>query len=306
MDQPGRYFYLRDQDSGDFLEFLMAAGRQAAEPLQEHVPPWHGLYSHQFALCRRRNGIDLFVPLGQLFEYWRLKVTNKTKRERKLSVFTYCEFASSWNMPNDLSNLQYSQFVIKADMVDGILGMSFAPVLQVRPVAPRSMRPDLDDPVRRPGRGATKRCGRISSAIFTGRMPILGPWLRENARISWRRVRTVAAPSRPTSCWRRAKAANSSCCWAWARRSLMDRPRSRSSATRNVVPAEFEALKRHWHGLLEAVKVKTPDPDFDHMANVWGAYNALITYAWSRHASMIYNGERDGLGFRDTVQDFLV
>jgi cellobiose phosphorylase len=41
------------------------------------------------------------------------------------------------------------------------------------------------------------------------------------------------------------------------------------------------------------------------MVNVWNAYNALITYAWSRSASLIYNGERDGLGYRDTVQDFL-
>ena len=41
------------------------------------------------------------------------------------------------------------------------------------------------------------------------------------------------------------------------------------------------------------------------MINVWNAYNALITYAWSRSASLIYNGERDGLGFRDTVQDML-
>ena len=32
------------------------------------------------------------------------------------------------------------------------------------------------------------------------------------------------------------------------------------------------------------------------MVNVWNAYNALITYAWSRSASLIYNGERDGLG----------
>jgi cellobiose phosphorylase len=68
---------------------------------------------------------------------------------------------------------------------------------------------------------------------------------------------------------------------------------------------ELQQLKAHWHGLLSAIRVRTPDPDFDHMANVWGGYNALITYAWSRHASMIYNGERDGLGFRDTVQDFL-
>jgi cellobiose phosphorylase len=57
--------------------------------------------------------------------------------------------------------------------------------------------------------------------------------------------------------------------------------------------------------LLDNVAVRTPDPEFDSMTNVWGPYNALITYAWSRHASMIYNGERDGLGFRDTVQDFL-
>ena len=69
--------------------------------------------------------------------------------------------------------------------------------------------------------------------------------------------------------------------------------------------AELQKLTAHWHGLLGAVKVQTPDAEFDSMANVWGAYNALITYTWSRHASLIYNGERDGLGFRDTVQDFL-
>ncbi|MFN2181098.1 MAG: GH36-type glycosyl hydrolase domain-containing protein, partial [Candidatus Promineifilaceae bacterium] len=39
--------------------------------------------------------------------------------------------------------------------------------------------------------------------------------------------------------------------------------------------------------------------------NVWGLYNCLITFAWSRAASLVYNGERDGLGFRDSVQDIL-
>jgi N,N'-diacetylchitobiose phosphorylase len=69
--------------------------------------------------------------------------------------------------------------------------------------------------------------------------------------------------------------------------------------------AELAKLKAYWHEILDNVRVKTPDAEFDSMANVWGAYNALITYTWSRHASLIYNGERDGLGFRDTVQDFL-
>jgi cellobiose phosphorylase len=38
---------------------------------------------------------------------------------------------------------------------------------------------------------------------------------------------------------------------------------------------------------------------------MWGLYNALITFAWSRAASLVYNGERDGLGFRDSVQDII-
>jgi len=51
--------------------------------------------------------------------------------------------------------------------------------------------------------------------------------------------------------------------------------------------------------------VKTPDQDFNHYINMWGLYNCLITFNWSRSASLVYNGERDGLGFRDSVQDVL-
>jgi N,N'-diacetylchitobiose phosphorylase len=69
--------------------------------------------------------------------------------------------------------------------------------------------------------------------------------------------------------------------------------------------AELERVKKSWHSMLESEWVKTPDAEFDSMVNVWNAYNSLITYAWSRAASTIYNGERDGLGYRDTVQDFL-
>jgi cellobiose phosphorylase len=71
------------------------------------------------------------------------------------------------------------------------------------------------------------------------------------------------------------------------------------------VDAALAALKQHWHSQLGRLRVKTPDADFDSMINVWNAYNCLITYAWSRAASLVYSGERDGLGYRDTVQDLL-
>ena len=38
---------------------------------------------------------------------------------------------------------------------------------------------------------------------------------------------------------------------------------------------------------------------------MWNPYNCLMTFFWSRAASLVYAGERDGLGYRDTVQDIL-
>jgi cellobiose phosphorylase len=69
--------------------------------------------------------------------------------------------------------------------------------------------------------------------------------------------------------------------------------------------AELQKLKDSWHARLGSLVVETPDDDLNHTINVWGLYNCLITFAWSRAASLVYNGERDGLGFRDSVQDLL-
>jgi cellobiose phosphorylase len=68
---------------------------------------------------------------------------------------------------------------------------------------------------------------------------------------------------------------------------------------------EFEKLKKFWHQKIEVMNVETPDAEFNSMFNTWNPYNNLMTFTWSRAASLIYSGERDGLGYRDTVQDML-
>jgi N,N'-diacetylchitobiose phosphorylase len=68
---------------------------------------------------------------------------------------------------------------------------------------------------------------------------------------------------------------------------------------------EYSKLRADWGEKLDSLVVNTPDEDLNHTINVWGLYNCLIAYAWSRSASLIYSGERDGLGFRDSVQDVL-
>jgi cellobiose phosphorylase len=68
---------------------------------------------------------------------------------------------------------------------------------------------------------------------------------------------------------------------------------------------EFSKLRKYWHSRIEGMAAETPDKEFNSMLNAWNPYNCLMTYAWSRAASLVYTGERDGLGYRDTVQDLL-
>lgn len=66
---------------------------------------------------------------------------------------------------------------------------------------------------------------------------------------------------------------------------------------------EQKELITYWHGKLSHFQVKTPSPEFNTMINTWNAYNCFMTFIWSRAASFIYCGLRNGYGYRDTVQD---
>ena len=70
-----------------------------------------------------------------------------------------------------------------------------------------------------------------------------------------------------------------------------------------TVKRELTELKSHWQEKLERLKVNTPSPEFNTMINTWNAYNCFMTFLWSRAASFIYCGLRNGYGYRDTVQD---
>ena len=127
LDQPGRYFYLRDRKSGDYWS-------SSWQPVTNPLEKFQSVCRHGMGytiLESRYEGIateaTYFVPLGQTFEYWRLKVKNESREARQLSVFTYCEFANLWETWQDLVNLQYSQFITAATLEDGILGITCNP-----------------------------------------------------------------------------------------------------------------------------------------------------------------------------------
>jgi len=72
-----------------------------------------------------------------------------------------------------------------------------------------------------------------------------------------------------------------------------------------IVDEEFEKLKNYWEEKSSVFTCNTPHPGLNSMINTWNLYQAETTLVWSRFASFIEVGGRNGLGFRDTSQDIL-
>jgi N,N'-diacetylchitobiose phosphorylase len=307
MDQPGRYFYLRDNDSSDFWS---ASWQPVGKPLGEYQSTCrHGMgYS---MIESRYAGINTettyFVPLGQAFEYWRLKVSNESGRIRKLSIFSFCEFTNQWDTFQDQVNLQYSLFIIRGELLDGqMLRIAIQDNL-----TPKTEGFSLHDIARH---NWMSLCGSPVIGFDTSREAFLGPY---------RGYHNPLAVERGACTGSRVYGDNA--CGSLQTELELAPGESReilvmlgigdARSTGKKTLAEFgsleraklelQKLKQHWHKKLGSLIVDTPDEEFNHTVNVWGLYNALVAFNWSRSASLVYSGERDGLGFRDSVQDVL-
>lgn len=303
LDQPGRYFYLRDRDDGDYWS---TSWQPVGKPLDRYASTCRHGTAYTVITSRYREietESTYFVPLGQKFEYWLLRVKNGGASRRRLSVYTACEFTSTGHLGADLSNLQYSQFIAKARMESGMLSVMSHPH-------------DPFDPENLgwPGRYFMKFAGGEVTGFETLRDNFLGSYgsYREPRALVTGELsgfqtegENVVGVQRIDLDLDRGESRDLMVLLGLGTPESHGLATAREFGTAERAAAELARLKRHWHARLGAVVAKTPDPEFDSMVNVWNAYNALVTYAWSRSASLIYNGERDGLGFRDTVQDFL-
>jgi N,N'-diacetylchitobiose phosphorylase len=307
LDQPGRYFYLRDRDNGDYWS---ASWQPVGKPLDEyrsvcrHGTAYTVIESHYAGISTETT---YFVPLGQNFEYWRLKVTNTGNRPRRISAFTFCEFTNQWDTRQDQVNLQYSLFIIRGELTgDGLLRLAIQDNL-----TPKSEAFFKHDLAMHTWMGLI---GASVAGFDTSREAFLGPYRSyhnplavEQGQCTGSRVygdnacgslqtdlELAPGESREILVLLGIGDARTVGKQTFAKFGSLERAET-----------ELENLKNYWHDKLGSLTVETPDDEFNHTVNVWGLYNCLITFAWSRAASLVYNGERDGLGFRDSVQDIL-
>jgi cellobiose phosphorylase len=306
MDQPGRYIYLRDHDSKDYWS---ASWQPVGKPLDQYKSECrHG--SAYTVISSEYDGIraetTYFVPLGKTFECWHVKLVNLSGKHRRLSAFTYVEYAGNWDAWNDLINLQYTQHTVKMEVDDNII--DHGTNVNVPSV------PD-DFAERDQGRHTfLALAGAEVVGYDTDRAAFIG---------SYRGYGNPAVVERG-QCTNSLAFGDNGCGALQARITLapgeakeflvlmgIGRGREEGKAalaefgSMAKVSEELAKLRSYWHERIAGLTVETPDAQLNSALNMWGPFNCLITYAWSRAASLIYAGERDGLGYRDTVQDML-
>ncbi|HEX3048733.1 MAG TPA: glycosyl transferase, partial [Bacillota bacterium] len=114
VDRPGRYFYLRDEASGDYWS---PTWQPVMKPM-EHYECRHGLgYTLITSEYAGPSGAKFshetlyLVPQEEDCELWRLRVKNHSKEKKKLSVYSYAEL-TMWCEPES-RNIQWSLHLTK-------------------------------------------------------------------------------------------------------------------------------------------------------------------------------------------------
>jgi cellobiose phosphorylase len=296
-DQPGRYIYIRDKQSGDYWS---NAWQPVGKPLDKFKTTCrHGaaytIINSQYSNIETET--TYFVPLGKYFECWLLKVTNKDAVKRNLSLFTFVEYPNTWHCFNDFLNLQYSHGIVKMDFVDGIIdygssvlisgqtNRSFLAFLGGEIVGFDTDRDVFISPYRGYANPMVVEKGKCTGSLAVGDDGCGSIQIDIDLEPGQTKELVVLMGI--------GKAA------------VEGKKVVQQFGDPAKVKAEFEKVRQYWHNRIAGFTVQTPDAQFNSMMNMWSPFNCLITYAWSRMASLIYSGERDGLGYRDTVQDFV-
>lgn len=301
FDQPGRYIYLRDDETKDYWS---ASWQPVGKDLDSYKSECHHgtAYTNMIAeYAGIKSEALYYVPLNKTHEVWRLKVTNTSDKVRKISTFGYCEFTNSNNYEQDQVNLQYTLFITKTyfkkNKIEQVINENVS-----------KMKINGDE--------ATSRFFGLAGAPVTS-------YSGDKESFIGRYHQYSNPVSVENGCCDNSLNYNTNACGAihtalelqpGETKELVYILGMKEDAESAAVIAEYEdvaaktetelsELKEYWHGKLNNLQVNTPSASFNNMINTWNAYQCFMTFIWSRAASFSYCGLRNGYGYRDTVQD---
>ena len=293
FDTPGRYIYLRDSATGE---------QRCLTRFPDECRHGTGVTTMKTRFSGIAATVSFYVPEDEEHEIWYVTLENEGREEFSGTAAGYGELTNNSNYEQDGVNLQYSQFITRTDFRKNRIRQLIHANLEGQNPA------DGHGPEQRifalAGAKVSSYCG--DREAFLGS---LGNYDRPEGFISGTLGNELNYGG--NSCGALAtelrlapgEKAHFAFILSACGDERADELASHYENPASVCPGEIEELLRARHEKLERFFVKTPSPEFDEMVNTWNAYNCFITFTWSRAASFIYCGLRNGYGYRDTVQD---
>ena len=305
FDQPGRYLYLRDNDSADYWSASWQPVGKSLDLCRYECRHGMGYTVMTADYSGIRSEATYYVPLGKSYEVWTLSVSNHSERARDLTLTGYAEFTNHSNYEQDQVNLQYSLFITKTLFEKNRIIQQIHGNLDA---LPEDGQVDSKNVTERffglAGAEVASYCGEKEHflgkyhgygnplGVISGSLGNVDSY-NENSCGALSCQVTLAPGETKTILFALGPDGSE------AAASILDSYADPAAQTKK----ELQELKSFWYEKLDHLKVRTPSPEFDTMLNTWNAYNCFMTFIWSRAASFIYCGLRNGYGYRDTVQD---
>ncbi|KGF70808.1 glycosyl transferase [Hoeflea sp. BAL378] len=281
-DPPGEAVYLHDLDSGH-------TWTPTALPIRDGglYVARHGFGYSQFE--HSAHGIDStmvqFVPMDDPVRITRLTLGNSSDRVRSLSVTTYAEWVLG---PSRGATARH--IITSLDSETGAIlarnpySTAFPGRFAFADLGAETSSLSADRAEVLGTGGSMAAPAGIGAEPLSGRTgPLLDPCAALQRRVTLQPGETIEI----VALMGQAESPD-------AARELILRHRAADPA------ATLEAVRKHWHELLDAVQVTSPDRAMDIMLNGWLLYQTLACRIWARAGFYQASG---AFGFRDQLQD---
>lgn len=291
-DQPGRYIYIKDNDLNDYWSGSWAP---VCKPLSEYKSECRHGTAYTIISSEYKNiatKTTYYVPQNADYEVWACEITNNDSKPRNLSATGYCEFVNDNYYEQDQVNLQYTLFISHTYFKGNYL-------LQKQN---ELENPHIERFFGLAGAEISAYCGDrdVFAGSYRGYANPVGieEGLKNNLNYCGNSCGALQSD------FTLQPGETKKLIYVLGQKCGEDAEKIIAKYQQDgAVEKEIGELKNFWHSKLDNLQVNTPDPAFNSMVNVWNAYNCFITFIWSRAASLVYCGLRNGFGYRDTVQD---
>lgn len=303
FDTNGKYFYIKEGNQ------VWNPGWQPTKTELDSYECRHGMGYSKFISSKNQLKASalVFVPMNENCEVTKLTLSNDSKAEKRISLFSYVEFCL-WNAVDDMTNYQRNLSIGEVEVIGSTIYHKTEYRERRNHYAVYSVNSDIEgfDTSRDAFLGEYRSAenplvvaeGACTNSMSSGWSPIAS----HNINIALQPgesktfIFVLGYIENPDeNKWEAPNVINKK-----PALTMLDKFK-----TDEQVDTAFSELCDYWKSLLNKYNINSSDEKLNRMVNIWNQYQCMVTFNMSRSASYYETGTGRGMGFRDSCQDLL-